>query len=1027
MVTDGRNKKVFEYRVKLDLFPSDFFNGNWFYLRTVVEAGETDSNDIGHQFFEAAHLVEFKKSSQHLEVVDASGYDLEEKDRVAAFFIPIQWKDYEIDSDASSFSAIYFHEKESEHKKDIDRPYFSIDFNKLVEIERSQYPSAKFKIRRLLVTDDSFNFDLEVNQTGGLPIVIKYSFKQVFDNPNYPQKQWYEADSTQFFPVFYVRRRYHQAATDFTKQDREKFNRVTRFDPNSEEIVWYFSTQTPKDPEIRDFARKAIEMENKAFQEAGKNSGRTIRIVLDESEDKELGDLRYNIINFIVTKSQVDTWFGFGPNVSNPITGEIVSSTANIWVSSIEHEYIAMVRQYVRLHIWPPLWRWLPSSPGLSDFTHEKIQKLCPEVKDFIATHKGHVPLHPTSFLLEDKKIQLDCGKKIAHNYILYSTIHEIRHGLGFRHVFSASADKENYYRNLEEITDIFGDSFSRDVTKSYQSPPKYSSVMDYGDKYSPALTVPGKYDIAATRYLYFDEIETVNDEGDISGALQLSSGEKSILQTSKKKGIGKDSLKKYRVCGGRRQDVKNSDFVPGDSLCLAFDRGSSRKEIITDVTRRVKDALSHLRRYDSDSLNEMDLTRIMLPLAHGAGYMMRTFNRWIQLRDDALKSIGKNVMEYSSLNKDDIKEYDSFMQSVAASNPEFRDHYEAVPLIKDLFVEMYFMPAKFCVFKTGKSYAAHLLEYILKEVESNYTKEDREVLIDCKSPIVTKWAEKEGFGGLLTEVGSLLGSRSYFIHPLPEDPVDEYSAYAFKTPFLQRIYDILIYEPSIREVFFQKLSDLVVNGQNLNSYLDKKQVRSSLGLDESDPLPELPRFSRFKDLVHTVPEGVKPQFGDLMNLRGLSIKVMSKSQSERVKSIVMNRFGVRFITPTQLQTTLSDLIERGRETEEITQWKMAQSFEHGWPFIYKQFLKYVEDYESKDPESQLAFTQWLRKHLSVSYIKSEDVLFMPRDEGDNIFIDLLRQYNEYKNCLGLLDCEDRADKKAFVQVIDNLAYIIVP
>ena len=57
-------KKLFQYEEKWDLFPEDFFNGEWFYLRTVIEAGEKDASSIGHQPFDPAHLVEFRKDTE---------------------------------------------------------------------------------------------------------------------------------------------------------------------------------------------------------------------------------------------------------------------------------------------------------------------------------------------------------------------------------------------------------------------------------------------------------------------------------------------------------------------------------------------------------------------------------------------------------------------------------------------------------------------------------------------------------------------------------------------------------------------------------------------------------------------------------------------------------------------------------------------------------------------------------------------------------------------------------------------------
>ena len=43
---------------------------------------------------------------------------------------------------------------------------------------------------------------------------------------------------------------------------------------------------------------------------------------------------------------------------------------------------------------------------------------------------------------------------------------------------------------------------------KCHPQLPKYSSVMDYMDFHQPILFVPGKLDIAALRFIYFDKVD---------------------------------------------------------------------------------------------------------------------------------------------------------------------------------------------------------------------------------------------------------------------------------------------------------------------------------------------------------------------------------------------------------------------------------------------------------------------------------------------------------------------------------------
>ena len=110
-----------------------------------------------------------------------------------------------------------------------------------------------------------------------------------------------------------------------------------------------------------------------------------------------------------------------------------------------------------------------------------------------------------------------DCAWKLAIPKILQVNLHEMGHGFGLRHLFSASADKANYYEDYDEIRELFGDEIIEDVSESYTEPAQYSAVMDYTAQQYPKLTVPGKYEIAAIRFIYFDKVKLVrtdaNDE----------------------------------------------------------------------------------------------------------------------------------------------------------------------------------------------------------------------------------------------------------------------------------------------------------------------------------------------------------------------------------------------------------------------------------------------------------------------------------------------------------------------------------
>ena len=427
-----------------------------------------------------------------------------------------------------------------------------------------------------------------------------------------------------FFPVFQVNRRYYRTAKDHTEQDQEKYIRTTRFDPQSHDggnvklIKWYFSKQTPQIKWVRDFGHTAVDYWDKVFQEAGKDSEYKIRVVLcdphkinilcDENEDKELGDIRYNILNMMYSEQGYSApALGYGPNISNPITGETLSATANVWVHTIVNQYVTLLRRYIRFHVYPPAWKLLPESPGVTDFIDSKIKKMCSDVTAFVLfEQEKREVFHPTKSRLDDADITWECAKKMAEVDILNTTLHEMGHGFTYRHVFTGSTDKDNFYKTYEEINRIFGENIDVESMDGYPDLPQHSTVMDYPHPYFPGMSVPGKYDIAVTKFVYFDQVEL-----EVGGVLHVPSGEqeqKPILEIIGETG---DKVKKYKICGGKHKSKSESDIDSDNPLCTQHDYGVTPKEIVENMIRVHQDyIMTGYKRYDSDKLKLTDFNK---------------------------------------------------------------------------------------------------------------------------------------------------------------------------------------------------------------------------------------------------------------------------------------------------------------------------------------------------------------------------------------------------------------------------------
>ena len=215
------HKKVFKYLPKPDLFPRDFFNGRWFYIRTIVRSPK--SREVGHNLFQPASLVEFHPSLEKLDVLDASGYNLQKKDKIRALFIPVRWVDYEIKRDSKNLDS-GFQERVKDDLPDTNLRYFKIQFDKLIENEFEF--SGERTLKSVHITNDYISFNIEITRKGTGAYLLKYAFKKAPDKTDYRQKQWFETDSAGFFPTFREKRRYYKASEDHTQEDNDRFLRT---------------------------------------------------------------------------------------------------------------------------------------------------------------------------------------------------------------------------------------------------------------------------------------------------------------------------------------------------------------------------------------------------------------------------------------------------------------------------------------------------------------------------------------------------------------------------------------------------------------------------------------------------------------------------------------------------------------------------------------------------------------------------------------------------------------------------------
>ena len=386
---------------KLDVFPSNFLEGEWYYSEVFVktnrrasqflqQGGLNNPRHYGHNFsFEKISRVRFKKFKNVLKAFDAnvvesdpssSGGDggdggddgdggdggdgddggdssdgsastgKEDKENLfTAIEIPVQWIDYRL----KTVNGVPQLEEEElgdghpEAREDFEeRAYGKFDFIKMNRTLESIYKSTTME--EIQADENHFSFVLTTDLQDHGFISIRYSFKRAHP----PKTPRYAKTNDDFlFGIFQTRKDYIRGSPDFYRvEDVEKTWMLNRFIfelGEKKEITFCFTPDSPE--KWRDVGRRTVRAWDEAFEKA--DTG--IRVVLKEknedgsSADIPLGDLRCNLINIVDHDKESDRLGGYGPSVVDTKSGEIVSATSNIYVPTMRDIFKRAVRKYL--------------------------------------------------------------------------------------------------------------------------------------------------------------------------------------------------------------------------------------------------------------------------------------------------------------------------------------------------------------------------------------------------------------------------------------------------------------------------------------------------------------------------------------------------------------------------------------------------------------------------------------------------------------------------------------------------------
>jgi hypothetical protein len=548
--------------------------------------------------------------------------------------LPIELSDYQF---AESGKGTSVKEEGSKEKSWEERGFADV---RISEISIPGWDPRISEIKDVQIGDGYFSFTAKSESINGLLRFSFYNVKAYQKNVEakygakpYQPKVYFPEDHRLFgfFPT------YLQGVDNFDNSRKENDDRrylVTRFNPTRKVIEYRLNHDAPEWAE--DLAKKAINGWNASLQSAGSS----ILLRITDENGKVLrgypGDLRYSLINIMTeSDSSASNWGGLGPALADPTTGEIIMATSNLAVhyyydvyKSVLVSYLASVRgelsdKYVggmsipglkavvnaaqktvqlagsilgfqtqadlkEVGLYNPASRHFRSKYQVSgdqklmkmsfgkqsqfestveamhESTIQSALKLCPDLKKYVDEVKSRNGIGVDA----EKEAQIisKCVPEVSRNPIISALSHEIGHNLGLRHNFAGSADAPNYY---SEVQIKAGNDAEKVRWKS-------SSIMEYFQLDHNTMTQPGRYDTAAIRWGYQDQVET--DDGKTLAADPKKSTK--LAMESK--------MRYFRYCTD-----EHLSLLADDPFCAQFDVGYDPEKVIQDLINKYELSLT--------------------------------------------------------------------------------------------------------------------------------------------------------------------------------------------------------------------------------------------------------------------------------------------------------------------------------------------------------------------------------------------------------------------------------------------------
>lgn len=362
-------KSLLQRSKKIDVYPKNFFEGEWYYSLTPVTAsskGRWGGGRLQHFLsidsdkgmsplvrfaFREDYLIAYSTNTEgEFEEGEGDSESFSVNPDRWVFQIPLKNLDYySAESGKDQNAGLLEVVNDTEHYR--TRPWAALNFNKVAMVFSNFSPfksTTGYLLRELTFSSDYLGFLIEDK---GLNRTFRFSLlKKPEEGSSSYSPIYLTDDMLNTFPAYTASRRIPWWKRTLRSEDYQKRFPVARFNVK-EPVRYYFSHLTPKEELVRNLGRESVNIWNQVFKKAEVPCPEEGCFILDETKDVPLGDIRYNVFNFINPKEPIFLQFdfgGFGPIMLNHETGEIISATTSLQTQDVYGGLVRTIYSYIQ-------------------------------------------------------------------------------------------------------------------------------------------------------------------------------------------------------------------------------------------------------------------------------------------------------------------------------------------------------------------------------------------------------------------------------------------------------------------------------------------------------------------------------------------------------------------------------------------------------------------------------------------------------------------------------------------------------